>query len=166
MINYGYKLIALFDITGANGNYNMKLNNIRYEDGEEFFVTEDLKNTYSYNLQYNTSTGKSNTDSIIFSIGTLASYFEDISIDISNSNFSNENGTAHFEIGNSNGEGKGRKASSLLKCIIKENGRIYGLYENGEEVLFSSIAVSVGKDSEFNGVGVCPEENYMTISKQ
>lgn len=165
MINYGYRLIALFDITGANGNYNMKLNNITYEGGEELdFVTEDFKNICSYNLQYNTSTGKPNTDSIIFSIGTLDSCFEDISIDISNSNFSNKTGTAHFEIGDSNGEGKGRQIASLLKVTIKENGRIYGLYENGEEVLFSSIAVSVGK--KFDGRGICPEENYMTISKQ
>lgn len=163
----GDKYLASFDITGTSGVYNLKLNDIKYADGTAIdFLTDTFKNTCSYNLQYNVSTGKPNIDNIMFNVSSLSSQFEDISIDVSNSNFSNKTSTVDFETGDSNGEGKGRQPANLLKFIIKENGRIYGLYENGEEILLCAIAVSNSNEGEFYGVGVCPEENYMTISRQ
>lgn len=99
-----------------------------------------------------------------------------VSIDFSNITMysSGGNSTVTSVRGKEDGTGSGNTAGSLSGFTIQSDGKIYGVYSNGDEILFSQIALatfanpsgleSVGdslyrstlNSGEFDGVGVDP----------
>ena len=144
----GYEYKAIFNVAGTNGNYTLKLNKLQYIDYEENIATEEVKNKCVYNLTYNTSTGKVNQDSFEIDLTSLEDSFEKITVNTEQSKYDKNSNTAKLEKGDINGEGKGHIGGQILKAYINEEGKFYGIYDNGMEKLLGQIALSTSDTGE------------------
>lgn len=155
-VGFEYKII--FDIIGSNGNYNLRLNNIKESQSDEpVSDLDEFKNSWTGTLQYNSTTGKANVENISLNLSSINPLFADITIDVTNSIYRPE------ETATASMQRKGRSEETrLLKICIEENGNIYLLYDNGEKNLFGQFAVA----SSNQGDAVIPGEDFkITISK-
>lgn len=108
--------------------------------------------TTNYTLQFNTSDGtfrfidSAGTTSVSLNMSLLGDNFEDISIDFSHLLNQNNGGssTAEFEKGSADKatDGTGKKLGQLTGVSIDGTGKIYGSYDNGNNVLLGQIPVA------------------------
>lgn len=108
--------------------------------------------TTNYTLQFNTSDGtfrfidSAGTTSVSLNMSLLGDNFGDISIDFSHLLNQNNGGssTAEFEKGSADKatDGTGKKLGQLTGVSIDGTGKIYGSYDNGNNVLLGQIPVA------------------------
>lgn len=150
--------VTIYDEKGYSYNVKLNLTQNNTADKNTYTVSvasiTDSNNqaiTASYTLSGNQLVFDKDTgafqsvgggDAITLAIGDDA--FRDISIDFSSSTMYATSATSTIKInrGDLQGQNGGRKMGTLEEVSINTDGRIYGVYDNGEQKLMGQIAVA------------------------
>ncbi len=150
--------VTIYDSMGYSYNVKMNVTQNDTEDQNTYTIsiasiTDSDNNaiTSSYSLSgdqliYDADTGAfvsvGGGDAITLSIND--DKFEDISIDFSTSTMYATSATSTLQLnrGDTEGLNGGRKVGTLEEVSINSDGKIYGVYDNGEEKLLGQIAVA------------------------
>ena len=150
--------VTIYDEKGYS--YNVKLNLTQNNTTDKNTYTVSIANITDSNNQAITASYTLSGNQLVFdkdtgafqSVGggnaiTLAigdDAFRDISIDFSSSTMYATSATSTIKInrGDLQGQNGGRKMGTLEEVSINTDGRIYGVYDNGEQKLMGQIAVA------------------------
>lgn len=150
--------VTIYDEKGYSYNVKMNLTQNNTADKNTYTVSIDsitdstnkpINASYTLSgnqLVFDKDTGAFQSvggdKAITLSIGDDA--FEDISIDFSKATMyaTSATSTVILNRGDQNGLNAGRKMGTLEEVSINTDGRIYGVYDNGEEKLLGQIAVA------------------------
>lgn len=150
--------VTIYDEKGYS--YNVKLNLTQNNTADKNTYTVSVASITDSNNQAITASYTLSGNQLVFdkdtgafqSVGggdaiTLAigdDVFRDISIDFSSSTMYATSATSTIKInrGDLQGQNGGRKMGTLEEVSINTDGRIYGVYDNGEQKLMGQIAVA------------------------
>ncbi len=124
----------------------------------------------NYGLTFSTAdgtfTGINGMDSVSLNLAESGLFpegnFENISIDFSTMRNADNGGktTASMTAGDAKEAGKGKKLGALIGLSVDNNGKIFGTYDNGNDVLLGQIAVA--QFSNASGLEKAGENCYTT----
>ncbi len=150
--------VTIYDVKGYSYNVKMNVTQNNTTDKNQYTIsiasiTDSDNNpiTAEYSLSgnqliYDADTGAfvsvGGKDAVTLEIDDDS--FEDISIDFSNTTMYATSATSTLQLnrGDIDGLNGGRKVGTLEEVSVNTDGKIYGVYDNGEEKLLGQIAVA------------------------
>ena len=143
--------LARLNFTDSSGNAAAKASATVATDGTLTVVDNTVSTTLYFNTDDGTFSGigTEGIDNAILNLSSSGLFtngnFEDIDIDFSTTQNTNNGGksTVGIDAGDTDGTtGKGKKLGALIGLSVSTNGEIYGTYDNGNTELLCQIAVA------------------------
>ncbi len=144
-----YSVTDVFGLTGEQINSFETTNVQQVGTSAEYTYTENL---IGYQLVFNAGAGTFNyigaqgNNSVSFNVGALGTQFQNINVDFSQTTCYDNAGSCTMDLlkgAIDKTTGTGKKLGDLTGLEVRQDGQIFGSYDNGNTVLLGQIAVAV-----------------------